>query len=110
MSDTSKEIIRDANDHFRKGDIAIPGERLITSGLAATLEEAGKTPLDIMQIIMAFDTFTGENDPYGMHEYGSFKFEGKTCFWKIDLYDNQLEAGSPDPTDLLTCSPLSPLI
>ena len=100
MSDTSKEIIRDANDRFRRGDSDIPGERLITQGLAATIEEAGASPLDVMQIVMALDTFTEENDPYGTHEFGSFEFYGQTCFWKLDLFDNDLTYGSPDPTDL----------
>lgn len=100
ISDTSKEIIADANDRFRRGDETIPGERLITSGLAAVIEEAGASPLDVMQIVMAFETFTEDNDPWGTHEFGSFKFVGKTCFWKLDLYDNDLTYGSPDPTDL----------
>jgi hypothetical protein len=100
MSDTSKEIIRDANDAFRRGDTSIPGERLITHGLAASIKEAGCAPLDMMQIVIAFDTFTEDNDPYGTHEFGSFEFKGQTCFWKLDLYDNDLAAGSSDPTDL----------
>ena len=53
-----------------------------------------------MEIVMAFDTFTEDNDPYGTHECGSFEFEGQTCFWKVDLYDSDLTYGSPEPTDL----------
>lgn len=100
MSDTSKEIIRDANDRFRRGDVSIPGERYITSGLASLIKEAGKAPLDVLQLVADFDIFTEDNDPYGTHEFGSFEFEGQTCFWKIDLYDNDLTYGSPEPTDL----------
>ena len=100
MSDTSTEIIRDANDRFRRGDATVPGERLITQGLAAAIKEAGASPLDVMQIVMAFDTFTEDNDPYGTHEFGSFDFNGQKCFWKIDLLDNDLKFGSPDPIDL----------
>ncbi|MEL7381640.1 MAG: DUF3768 domain-containing protein [Pseudomonadota bacterium] len=51
-------------------------------------------------MVQGFDTFTEENDPYGTHEFGSFEFQGETCFWKIDLYDSELRYGSPDPTDL----------
>lgn len=72
----------------------------MTSGLAALIEKAGLAPLDVLQTVMAFDTFTEDNDPYGTHEFGSFQFQGQTCFWKIDLYDNALEYGSPEPTDL----------
>ena len=68
--------------------------------LAANIEEAGLTPLDVIQIVQAFETFTKENDSYGTHEFGSFEFHGETCFWKIDLYDADLQYGSPDPTDL----------
>ncbi|MEM6913898.1 MAG: DUF3768 domain-containing protein [Pseudomonadota bacterium] len=100
MSDTSKEIIRDANDRSRWGESAIPGERVMTQGLVAVIEEAGASPLDVMEIVMAFDTFTQENDPYGTHEFGSFGFHSQTCFWKTDLYNNDLTYGSPDPTDL----------
>lgn len=100
MSDTSTEIIRDANDCFRRGDQTIPGQWVITQGLAATIEEAGLAPLDVIQIVQAFETFTEENDPHGTHVFGSFNFQGETCFWKIDLYDNELLYGSPDPTDL----------
>lgn len=100
MSDTSKEIIRDANDRFRWGDESIPGERLMTQGLAAVIEEAGASPLDVIQIVIAFENFTEDNDPFGTHEFGSFEFQGQTCFWKLDLYDNDLTYGSPDPTDL----------
>ena len=100
MSETSTEIIRDANDRFRRGDQTIPGQWVITQGLAATIEEAGLAPLDVIQIVQAFETFTEENDPYGTHEFGSFEFQGQTCFWKTDLYDTDLQYGSPDPTDL----------
>ena len=68
--------------------------------MAATIEEAGLAPLTVIQIVQAFETFTEENDPYGTHEFGSFEFQGTTCIWKIDLYDTDLQYGSPDPTDL----------
>ncbi|MEL6413404.1 MAG: DUF3768 domain-containing protein [Pseudomonadota bacterium] len=100
MSDTSTESIQDANDRFRGGDQTVPGQWVITQGLAATIEEAGLAALDVIQIVQGFDTFTEENDPYGTHEFGSFEFQGETCFWKIDLYDSELRYGSPDPTDL----------
>ena len=100
MSDTDRNIIRDANDRFRREDPSIPGQWIITQGLAATIEEANLGPLDIIQVVQAFDTFTEDNDPYGTHEFGAFDFQSETCFWKIDLYDSDLQFGSPDPTDL----------
>lgn len=72
----------------------------MTRGIAATLEDAGLKPPDVIQIVQAFDTFTNDNDPYGTHEFGAFEFQGETCFWKIDLFDANLQYGSPAPTDL----------
>ncbi|MEO0938552.1 MAG: DUF3768 domain-containing protein [Pseudomonadota bacterium] len=72
----------------------------MTQGIAGTIEEAGAATFDVIGIVRDFDIFTEDNDPYGTHEFGSFQFAGETCFWKIDLYDNDLQCGSPDPTDL----------
>lgn len=100
MSDTSTATITDTNDRFRRGDPDIPGQWVMTQGVSAALERAGAAPLDVIAIVQAFETFTEDNDPYGTHEFGSFHFAGETCFWKLDLYDTNLEFGTPDPTDL----------
>lgn len=100
MSDTDRNTIRDAIDRFRRRDQDIPGQWLITQCLAVAIEKAQLAPLDVIQIVQAFDTFTEDNDPYGTHEFGSFDFQGDKCFWKIDLFDSDLQFGSPDPTDL----------
>ena len=49
--------------------------------------------------VMAFDTFTDDNDPHGEHDFGAFDHDGKRIFWKIDTYDQNLEFGSEDPAD-----------
>jgi hypothetical protein len=54
--------------------------------------------------VMAFDTFTADNDPYGEHDFGSLDYEGQRIFWKIDYYDRAsfgtgCEMSSDDPTD-----------
>jgi len=100
MTDQDTAAIREANDRFRKGDPSIPGQWVMTHGIAAILVTHGQSPLDIIEIVQAFDTFTPDNDPHREHEFGSFKFGGETCFWKVDLYDAELRYGSPDPTDL----------
>lgn len=99
MTETDTKIIQEANDAFRKGEPSLSGQYLLTQGIAATLEESGQAPIDIIDVVRGFDTFTEDNDPNGTHEFGSFEFAGETCFWKIDLYDNDLQYGSPDPTD-----------
>ena len=79
------EIIREANDRFRRGDQSVPGRMLITEGIQAVLNETGSDPSVIVGIVHAFDTFTEDNDPYVLRDFGAFDFQGHRCFWKIDL-------------------------
>lgn len=53
----------------------------------------------IFQDIKKFDNFNNENNPYGENDFGSLERKGRTIFWKIDYYDNNLEYHSPDNTD-----------
>jgi hypothetical protein len=49
--------------------------------------------------VQQFDSFTEDNDPYGEHDFGSFKVAGEKVFWKIDYYTQDL-SGWCDPLDL----------
>jgi Protein of unknown function (DUF3768) len=40
---------------------------------------------------------TPDNDPHGEHDFGNFKLCGRTFYFKIDAYDENLEFGSEDP-------------
>jgi hypothetical protein len=40
--------------------------------------------------VQQFDSFTEDNDPYGEHDFGSFKVAGEKVFWKIDYYKQDL--------------------
>lgn len=93
------DIIRAHNDQFRHGHGGIQGMITITSGVAALLDEHGSDPLAVIHAVQAFDTFTEDNDPHGEHDFGAFEFFGQKCFWKIDLYNQALDAFTPDPTD-----------
>ena len=53
----------------------------------------------IFQDIKSFDNFTEGDDPYGERDFGSLKRKGRTIFWKIDYYDNDMKYHSPDNTD-----------
>jgi hypothetical protein len=87
--------IREQNDAFRK-QLAGEGRIFVTSGIAQMrLDQQA----EIMQRVHAFADFTPDNDPHGEHDFGSFEFDGKTIFWKIDCYDRDLSYGSPDPAD-----------
>jgi hypothetical protein len=46
--------------------------------------------IGLSQKVENFNSFNENNDPYGEHDFGSLKFEGKKVFWKIDYYDKSL--------------------
>jgi hypothetical protein len=54
---------------------------------------------DIYTAVYNYRKFTEDNDPYGEHDFGSFKIHGQKIFWKIDYYDQQLQ---------YWCDPLDP--
>ncbi|MEM6891166.1 MAG: DUF3768 domain-containing protein [Pseudomonadota bacterium] len=99
MSHTN-QIIRDHNDRFRRGDPAIPGQVVMTSALGAHAASSGLETADIVRQVQSFEAFTQDNDPYQQHDFGSFNVADETCFWKVDLYDPSLTAGTEDPVDL----------
>ena len=72
------------------------GIAVITPGVAALGREAVQ---NIFRTVSIYDDFCKENDPYGEHDFGSFVAEGHTIFFKLDYYDKQLNAHSPDPAD-----------
>lgn len=49
--------------------------------------------------VATFNAFTGDNDPHGEHDFGSFVLVGRKFFWKIDYYDLQYRLGSEDLAD-----------
>ena len=106
ISDTNEaDYPRDAatiaaqNDLFRSslGDTPdLPGQMVMTQGVAAL------TPieqLDVIRSVARFDIFYEDNDPNQEHDFGGFEVNGKRLFWKIDLYANDLQHGSEEPTN-----------
>ena len=93
-------IIRLQNDRFRKGDHAIPGRHLLTSGIQELAQTSGAELSDVIETVAAFDVFTEDNDPHKEHDFGQFTYRSKNCFWKIDYYNIDLSGGSEDPSDL----------
>ncbi len=86
--------IRDLNDQFRRTGIG--GTINVTRGIA---DMAVDYVYAIMQIVKKYDEFTEDNNPHGEHDFGSFQFRGELFYWKIDYYDLQFQAHSPDPTN-----------
>lgn len=88
------EQIRTLNDSFRRSFIG--GRVVLTEGILA-LDE--RTRENVITQVRAFEKFNPDNDPYGEHDFGSFKIDGCTINWKIDYYDRELSMGSPNPAD-----------
>ena len=87
-------IIRTLNDQLRR-DFSF-GLAVMTPGVAALGVEAAER---IFRTIAVFDDFCHANDPHQEHDFGSFKAEGHTIFFKIDYYDKSMTMHSPDPSN-----------
>ena len=95
MSDIADvTTIRYLNDHLRQ---TLAGGMLVMTAGVIALGPARQ--LTILQAVAAFDTFDQDNDPCGEHDFGAVEVEGERLFWKIDYYDRNLSAHSPDPAD-----------
>ena len=97
---SESDKIRQLNDAFRThpfiGAALSDDELVITRGVA----DQGTDFIDrVVNAVRQFSTFTGDNDPHGEHDFGSFQLDGAELFWKIDYYDRDLKYGSPDPAD-----------
>jgi hypothetical protein len=90
MYDADK--VRELNDTARQTFTCC--RVMVTRGVAA---------LDCVDAVLAavrrYSTFNADNDPYGEHDFGSFRLADETVFWKFDYYDVNLQMASPDPAD-----------
>src|SRR5262245_9813612 len=86
--------IRVLNDNFRATFLG--GQVVMSAGVA---ELPMGTRAQMVLKVQNFTDFDENNDPYGEHDFGSFEVAGETFFWKIDYYNNDMSAGSEDPSD-----------
>ena len=93
--ETKTDIIRRLNDTLRTGD-STDGKIMITSGVQAL---GAEFILAARQAVTAFDDFSEDNDPHGEHDFGSLEVAGQKLFFKLDYYDLDLKAHSPDAAD-----------
>ncbi len=86
--------IRQLNDALRVNGTG--GRVMMTAGIAAL-------PLGdqvaVLAGVRAFANFDAANDPYGEHNCAVVQVGEHSIIWKIDYYDFQLEALSPDAAD-----------
>jgi Protein of unknown function (DUF3768) len=86
--------IRVLNDNFRSTFVG--GQVVMTQGVDALPID---TKARVLLAVQSFSNFTKDNDPHGEHDFGSFKVEGETYFFKVDYYSLDMQAGSEDPAD-----------
>ncbi len=95
MSDIADVItMRYLNDQMRQSFVG--GVLVMTAGVIAL---GPARQLTILEAVASFDAFDEDNDPYGEHDFGALEIEGERLFWKIDSYDRNRSAHSPDPAD-----------
>jgi hypothetical protein len=82
--------IRKLNDQFRQ---SLRGGVLVMTADVIALGQDRQ--LKILEAVAKFE----DNDPYGEHDFGALEVEGERLFFKIDYYDQDLSAHSPDPAD-----------
>jgi len=86
-----KRIVR-LNDAARQGQ----GEH-VTVVVTAGLKDRGEAYLiKVSRAVADFDQFSEANDPHGEHDFGALTLDGEKLFWKIDYFDLNLSAHSPD--------------
>ena len=92
MTGADTQRIRELNDQARQTltDCRV----LVTPGVMAL----NATDM-ILAMVRRYTAFTPDNDPYGEHDFGSFRFAGETVFWKFDYYDLDFTMHSPAPAD-----------
>jgi hypothetical protein len=86
--------IRELNDELRCRGAG--GKMVVTAGVVALGEV---TFGEIVDAVKTFDAFGDRNDPHQEHDFGNFDLCGRSIFWKIDYYDQELERGSDDPAN-----------
>ncbi|GFE67097.1 DUF3768 domain-containing protein [Litoreibacter roseus] len=101
-AETAK-LVAEQNDRFRKASVGVategpipPGRVMMTRGIA---EQSDTFKEKLFAAIGAYGTFNEDSDPYGWHEMGVMEIDGVTVWFKLDLYDENYEYGSADPTD-----------
>ena len=92
-TDPTIRRIAELNDLCRKA-IGLAGRVFQTEGIAALPPRVQSA---IREKVESFDSFTGDNDPHGEHDFGAFEHAGERMFWEIDYYAPDMEHGSENP-------------
>jgi hypothetical protein len=88
------ERIRALNDELRKTGAG--GKTFLTRGLVA---KGADFIAKATAAVRTFDAFTDDNDPWQEHDCATLDVDGEPVMFKIEYYDENMEHGSPDPSD-----------
>ena len=92
MTGTNTQRIRELNDQARQ---TLTGCRVL---VAPGVMSVNATDM-ILTMVRRYTAFTPDNDPYGEHDFGSFRYADETIFWKFDYYNLDYTMHSPDAAD-----------
>jgi hypothetical protein len=85
--------IQQLNDQFRR---QVGADWYMSQGVAELPKEK---KIQLLALVINFNLFNEDNDPYGEHDFGQVKLDNVKYFWKISYYDKNLEYRSPDASD-----------
>jgi hypothetical protein len=91
---SKSDRIRVLNDNFRSTFVG--GQVVMTQGVDVLPID---TKARVILAVQSFSNFPKDNDPHREHDFGSFKVEGESYFFKVDYYALDMQAGSEDPAD-----------
>lgn len=97
--ESEMKLLARQNDNFRKSPIISEDMGMVVYTEAVLAEGCGFV-LETLQAVKSYDNFDKDIDPYETHEMGKVTVQGKTIWFKIDLYDESYRFGSEVPTDL----------
>jgi hypothetical protein len=76
------------NDAYRRrllGAPGIPGQTVMTRGIAALCDEARAA---VLRSVATFDAFTPDNDPHHEHDCAVLSAAGHRVIFKFDYYED----------------------
>ena len=53
----------------------------------------------LLDKVQKFNDFNEDNNPYGERDFSRIEHNGTNYFWKIDYYNETMDAGSDNPAD-----------
>lgn len=71
------------NDKFRQSGFGVT----LTCGVQSVTDLDG-----LLRAVREFDNFNEDNDPWGEHDFGHLLWNGDKVFWKMDYYNQTLDA------------------